>query len=250
MPIDPVVLGQILLAAVTGVIVPVVGGILVVMQRRSTAYWTRQLADQNARAEKEKNEAQRALELQRMEMQRQLELLRIEAEQARAEAQAAVIQAQSFATERIVAAEGEVRNIADTHRIMMQMITLMSESGKRADEKDARTQAAMTQLLDASRESTDTLKGLVRGLDSVKTNLGENVQALTLMNQVVAALPTQLVAQTNPLTEAIKDMVRRVDTLIDGLDAAKAQLLADLVAAIHDVLTQTPPLTLTEGNTS
>lgn len=250
MPIDQAVWGQILLAFTTGFIsltTTIVGFVL----------W-RSKVTLNRRLEQQQADNEIALEKERAK--HELEKKQFEA----------------VAQERVLAAEQDIRSIANQQAamanqqiILTQLLELLRDAGKRTDEKDSRVQVVLGQLLDSGRESTDTLKihnahllKLVDGLGDVQTNVGESVRVLALVQQVVSGLPTQLDTRTSPLTEAIASMVRRVDTLIDNLETAKQQLIRDLIAAIRDVqldavreavtaLIQSPqPLTPTEGQSS
>jgi hypothetical protein len=178
----------------------------------------------------------------RTNLMRKLEQQQADNDKTKADAQAAVIKAQAQAQERVLAAEADIRNISEQHAVMKQLLQLLTDSGRRADEKDARDRAVLTQLLDTMRESTDTLKlhnvhmlNLLGDMNAVKTNLGESIRVLTLVEQVVSALPTQFDSRTNPIIESVSLMLKRLDELIDRLPNAQQQLIRDIIEAIRDV---------------
>lgn len=230
---DQAIWGQILLAFTTGFIsltTTIVGFVL----------W-RSRVNLNRRLEKERTDHVLVLEQERAKHE-------LEKKQFEAAAQ-----------ERVLAAEQDIRSIASQQAaiasqqlVLTQLLELLRDAGKRTDEKDTRDRAVLGQLLDASRESTDALKNLVRDMDSVKTNLGEHTRAFDALSQVMSSLPTLLDTRTNSIAEVVKDMVTRFDKVLNGLDTAKEQLLADLIVAIRNVFleiqqAQSTPLNPTEG---
>lgn len=216
---DQAIWGQILLAFTTGFIsltTTIVGFVL----------W-RSRVNLNRRLEKERTDHVLVLEQERAKHE-------LEKKQFEAAAQ-----------ERVLAAEQDIRSIASQQAaiasqqlVLTQLLELLRDAGKRTDEKDTRDRAVLGQLLDASRESTDALKNLVRDMDSVKTNLGEHTRAFDALSQVMSSLPTLLDTRTNSIAEVVKDMVTRFDKVLNGLDTAKEQLLADLIVAIRDIFLQ------------
>lgn len=213
--IDPGVWGQILLAVVTGLV-----GILMLIVRAVVS---------------------RMKETSR----RELEQLRTKNEIALKEAETRAKELEAKAQERVLAAEADIRSIANQQAsianqqiVLTQLLELLRDSGRRTDEKEKRGQVVMEQLLSTSSASADTLRAISLDMGSVKTNVGEHSIVLEAVRQVVAGLPTQLDSKTNPLTDIITKMVLRVDTVLDGIDEAKKQLVADLIAAIRETLIQ------------
>jgi hypothetical protein len=175
------------------------------------------------------------------------------------EAEARAKDAEARAQERVIKAENDFREGIDFAAIMTRLIEHIGEISRRASENDARHRAdddrkqeALMQLLAASHAGTESLKTLVLDMASVKTDLGENIRVLRLLEQAVSGLPTQLDTRTNPLIDAFKDLAQRVDKLVDGFPIAKDQLLAEIIAAIREALLQIqnqsiPPTLPNEG---
>lgn len=229
--------GQILLAfagGFTSLTMTIAGAIVWRMKANATRQIEHQRAEVTRKLEQQRAEAA----LIKAESDRKLEQQRIQNEIALKEAEARTKDLEAKAHERVLAAEGEIRSMADNTALLTRLVDHLSESSKRTSHDAEQHREGLTRLIQASVESTDTLKTLVVDMGSVKTNLGEHSIVLEAVRQIVAGLPTQLDDKTNPLIEVIKLLVMRINTVLDGLDGAKKQLAVDLIAAIRETLLQ------------
>lgn len=175
---------------------------------------------------------------------------------AEAQAEVTVSAAKAEAQRSILAAEGRIKEVADQHSLMQQMLNEMSETRRQADVKDAKHGAVLSELLVASRESTETLKHhhqrlqrVEDGTRRIETDIGEGMRLLGTLEQSVAELPGQVGDSVNPIVESVAGVVARIDRFIDGLEGAKKQLLQDLIAAIQGIRIDTVRETTTATET-
>lgn len=206
--------GQIILAVIGGLI-SVTTMTVSLITIRSRAQLKRENALLKASLEQERTKAQADLE------------------RTKAEAQVAIIKAQEQSQARVIAAEGEIRSIADQHALMSNLLKLLSDSARRDAEKDERTQKVLSQLLDASRESLEALRLNNQQFTVLQTDIGEVNRVITLVSQAVAGLPTQL--DQRPMVDGLKELTQRIDLMIVGLPAAQQALVREFVTAIRNI---------------